>query len=132
MKDFGMHKWSRALEDSMPSESDLSPMIELDNNQAFPKALGSGTFRDKLMQKVNLTKNAGTNVNSLNVEYEDFNYDEDVVISRGVHGPSIQFSDRATSHLCEPCKNALIIRLLGRSHAYNYLHACLQHKWSLK
>ncbi|ONI30094.1 hypothetical protein PRUPE_1G231200 [Prunus persica] len=27
--------------------------------------------------------------------------------------------------------NALIIRLLGRSHTYNYLHARLQQKWSL-
>ncbi|CAL8157239.1 unnamed protein product [Prunus armeniaca] len=28
-------------------------------------------------------------------------------------------------------KNALIIRLLGRSHTYNYLHARLQQKWGL-
>lgn len=78
LKDFQMHKRRQALEDPMPSEIDLSPMIESDNNQAFPKALGSGTFRDKLMQKVNLTKNTGTDMNSLNVEYKNLK-DDDVV-----------------------------------------------------
>ncbi|XP_020421299.1 uncharacterized protein LOC18774519 [Prunus persica] len=34
--------------------------------------------------------------------------------------------------LCRPWKNALIIKLLGRSHTYNYLHDRLHQKWSLK
>ncbi|KAI5343242.1 hypothetical protein L3X38_011118 [Prunus dulcis] len=47
-------------------------------------------------------------------------------------GPSIQFSDRAMDPLSQPWKHALIIKLLGRSHAYNYIHDRLQQKWSLK
>ena len=46
------------------------------------------------MNKVNLTKNVGINVNCLDDAYEDLNDDEDMVISRGDRGPSIQFSDR--------------------------------------
>ncbi|ONI21009.1 hypothetical protein PRUPE_2G044900 [Prunus persica] len=35
------------------------------------------------------------------------------------------------ARFCEPWKNALIIKLLGRSHTYNYLHDRLAPKWSL-
>ncbi|CAL2266824.1 unnamed protein product [Prunus armeniaca] len=72
-------------------------------------------FRDKLMNKVNLTKNVGIDVNCLDDDYEDLNDNEDVVISRG-RGPSIQFSNRA----------------MDRSHTYNYLRDRLHQKWSLK
>lgn len=36
------------------------------------------------------------------------------------------------TRLCEPWQNALTIKLLGRSHTYNFLHARLQQKWSLR
>ncbi|CAL8993809.1 unnamed protein product [Prunus brigantina] len=89
-------------------------------------------FRDKLMNKVNLVKNIGIDVNSLDTDYDELNDDEDVVISRGDRGPSIQFSEKAMSWLFKPWENALIVKLLGHSHTYNYLHDRLQHKWSLK
>ncbi|KAI5349115.1 hypothetical protein L3X38_002002 [Prunus dulcis] len=79
-----------------------------------------------------LVKNIGIDVNSLDTNYDELNDDEDVVISQGDRGPSIQFSEKAMSRLCKPWKNALIVKLLGRSHTYNYLHDRLQQKWSLK
>ncbi|CAL8995128.1 unnamed protein product [Prunus brigantina] len=94
--------------------------------------IDGASFRDKLMNKVNLVKNIGIDVNSLDTDYDELNDDEDVVISRGDRGPSIQFSEKAMSRLCKPWKNALIVKLLGRSHTYNYLHDRLQQKWSLK
>ncbi|CAL2260058.1 unnamed protein product [Prunus armeniaca] len=93
--------------------------------------VGTESFRDKLMNKVNMIKNMGIDVNSLDAEYAELNDEDDVVISRGDHGPSIQFSERAMDHLCKPWQNALIIKLLGRSYTYNYLHDRLQQKWSL-
>ncbi|CAL9017399.1 unnamed protein product, partial [Prunus brigantina] len=67
---------------------------------------GSGNFKDgaqsgfdKLMGKVNLVKNVGIDVCCLSDTHEDRNDDEDVVISRGEKGPSIQFSDRAMDRL---------------------------------
>ncbi|BFG36374.1 hypothetical protein CerSpe_226480 [Prunus speciosa] len=93
---------------------------------------GSGSFKDKLMGKVNLVKNVGIDVCCLSDTHEDLNDDDDVVISRGEKGLSIQFSDRAMDRLSQPWKHALIIKLLGRSHAYNYIHDRLQQKWSLK
>ncbi|CAL9023437.1 unnamed protein product, partial [Prunus brigantina] len=56
-------------------------------------------FKDKLMGKVNLVKNVGIDVGCLSDTHEDLNDDEDVVISRGEKGPSIQFSDRAMERL---------------------------------
>ncbi|CAL2260806.1 unnamed protein product [Prunus armeniaca] len=93
---------------------------------------GYVSFRDKLMDTVNLAKNVGIDVSSLEVDYDDLNDEIDVVVACGERGPSIQFSERAMDRLCKPWKNALIIKLLGRSHTYNYLHAKLQQKWSLK
>ncbi|CAL2279832.1 unnamed protein product [Prunus armeniaca] len=91
---------------------DQTPIV--DSEQVSRFHLGSDSFHDKLMNKVNLTKNVGIDVNCLDDAYEDLNDDEDVVISRGDRGPSIQFSDRAMDRLCRPWKNALIIKLLGR------------------
>ncbi|CAL8157860.1 unnamed protein product [Prunus armeniaca] len=120
----------------MEDASDHTPM----QNSGFVDGLvmegrsgfGSVSFRDKLMDTVNLAKNVGIDVNSLEVDYDDLNDETDVVVACGERGPSIQFSERAMDRLCKPWKNALIIKLLGRSHTYNYLHARLQQKWSLK
>ncbi|CAL2229039.1 unnamed protein product [Prunus armeniaca] len=90
---------------------DQTPIVDFEQVSHFH--LGFDSFRDKLMNKVNLTKNVGIDVNYLDDDYEDLNDNEDVVISRGDRGPSIQFSDRAMDRLCRPWKNALIIKLLG-------------------
>lgn len=92
------------------SESEQGPVP----NSTF----GVERFRDKLMNKVNLEKNVGIDISSLDADYDDLNDDEDVQISHGERGPSIQFSDRAMDRLCKPWRNALIVRL--------------QQKWSLK
>ncbi|XP_021803308.1 uncharacterized protein LOC110747440 [Prunus avium] len=130
-------KRSRVTEDGdmereMVSESDPHQMTAPGQNQVLTSPLGSESFRDKLMKKVNLAKNVGIDVNHLNDAYDDLNDEDDVVISKGEKGPSIQFSERAMSRLCKPWQNALIIKLLGRSHTHNYLQARLQQKWSLK
>lgn len=117
---------------------DLNPGQNLNSGMdtmGFPGVqyvIDGASFRDKLMNKVNLVKNIGIDVNSLDTNYDELNDDEDVVISRGDRGPSIQFSEKAMSRLCKPWKNALIVKLLGRSHTYNYLHDRLQQIWSLK
>ncbi|KAL6268995.1 hypothetical protein ACE6H2_025906 [Prunus campanulata] len=84
------------------------------------------------MNKMSLAKNSGIDVNSLEADYADLNDEEDVVISREDRGPCIQFSEKAMTRLCEPWQNALLIKLLGRQHTYNFLHARLQQKWNLK
>lgn len=90
------------------------------------------SFRDTLMNKVPQMMNLGVDINSLSETHEELNDDEDVLISKGDRGPSIKFSERAMSCLCKPWQNALIIKLLGRSHTYNYMLTKLQQKWSLK
>ncbi|CAL9020979.1 unnamed protein product [Prunus brigantina] len=135
LKDYRVPKRSRAsdvggMDSEMMSEPNMAVPPSADT--VLPKwASGSESFRDKLMNKVNLVRNVGIDVNTLEAEYEGLNDDEDVTISRGDRGPCIQFSDRAMDRLCKPWQNALIIKLLGRSHTYNYLHARLQQKWSL-
>ncbi|ONI13814.1 hypothetical protein PRUPE_4G246900 [Prunus persica] len=134
-KDYKVPKRSRAadvggVDSQMMSEPNLA--VPPSAETGLPKwASGSESFKDELMNKVNLVRNVGIDVNSLEAEYEGLNDDEDVTISRGDRGPCIQFLDRAMDRLCRPWQNALIIKLLGRSHTYNYLHARLQQKWSL-
>ncbi|XP_021828929.1 uncharacterized protein LOC110769292 [Prunus avium] len=94
--------------------------------------MGASSFRDKVMNKVNLVKNVGIDVHSLDDNYADLTDADDVVVSRGDKGPSIQFSERAMDRICKPWKNALIVKFLGRSHTYNNIHDRLQQKWSLK
>lgn len=92
----------------------------------------SCSFKDKLMNKMSMAKNFGVDVNSLEADYDDLNDEEDVVTSCEERGPGIQFSKKAMTRLCEPWQHALIIKLLGRPHTYNFLHARLQQKWNLK
>ncbi|CAL2226548.1 unnamed protein product [Prunus armeniaca] len=109
-----------------------NPVMDTMGIAGVQSVIDGASFRDKLMNKVNLVKNIGIDVNSLDTDYDELNDDEDVVISGGDRGPSIQFSEKAMSRLCKPWKNASIVKLLGRSHTYNYLHDRLQQKWSLK
>ncbi|XP_021803305.1 uncharacterized protein LOC110747435, partial [Prunus avium] len=109
-----------------------NPVIDSEPGPSITPAMASGSFRDKLMNKLNLVKNCAIEVDSLATDYVELNDDEDVVISRGGRGPSIQFSERAMNRLCQPWKNALILKFLGRSHTYNYIHDRLQQKWCLK
>ncbi|KAI5353461.1 hypothetical protein L3X38_006355 [Prunus dulcis] len=89
-------------------------------------APGGTSFRDKLMNQVNLSKNVGIYINCLDDDYADLNDDEDVVTSHGKKGPTIHFSDRAMNRICKPWTNAPTINLLGRSHTYHYLQTRLQ------
>ncbi|KAI5323394.1 hypothetical protein L3X38_032466 [Prunus dulcis] len=89
-------KRSRASENAEPecdmdadSDScliqDQTPIV--DSEQVSRFYLGSDSFHEKLMNKVNLTKNVGIDVNCLDDAYEDLNDDEDVVISQGDRRP---------------------------------------------
>ncbi|VVA39940.1 PREDICTED: reverse mRNAase [Prunus dulcis] len=135
LKNYRFAKGSRAdsgRQDGLVSDANPDLMTAHDLNPGVQSVIDGASFRDKLMNKVNLVKNIGIDVNSLDTNYDELNDDEDVVISQGDRGPSIQFSEKAMSRLCKPWKNALIAKLLGRSHTYNYLHDRLQQKWSLK
>lgn len=80
-------------------ESDPIPMMSSDagvgSDQVPYLDFGVESFRDKLMNKVNMVQNVSIDINSLDADYEDLNDADDVVISRGERGLSIQFSDRA-------------------------------------
>ncbi|KAI5343309.1 hypothetical protein L3X38_011185 [Prunus dulcis] len=89
------------LDSEMLSEPNMA--IPPSANTELPKwASDSESFSDKLMNKVNLVRNVGIDVNSLEAEYEGLNDNENVTISRGDRGPCIQFSDRAMDRLCKP------------------------------
>ncbi|KAI5311405.1 hypothetical protein L3X38_000067 [Prunus dulcis] len=93
--------------DLMPeSEHIPRPMVDMlneSNGNKVPNFLSDiHSFRDKLMNKVNMTKNVGIDINCLDTDYEGLNDEDDVFISRGERGPSIQFSDRAMARFCEP------------------------------
>lgn len=70
-------------------------------------------------------------VGSLDEDYADLNDEEDVVTSRGDEGPCIQFSEKAMNYICQPWKNALIVKLLECPYTNKFLHTKLQQKWNL-
>lgn len=76
--------------DSVPN-ADLMEDLEVPLRQN--SFVGTGNFRDKLMNEVNLVKNVGIDVDSLDDNYADMTDAEDVVVSRGDKGPTIQFSE---------------------------------------
>ncbi|VVA36392.1 PREDICTED: reverse mRNAase [Prunus dulcis] len=141
LKNYRLTKRVRASKDLAPErvlDSNFSPTLTPYHKQgtnSFPSVgleFGTRSFRDKPLGNGNLGSNVGIDGSCLDDAYEDRNNDEDAVISRDERGPCIQFSVRAMDHLCKPWKNALIIKLLGRSQPHNYLKARLQQKWSLK
>ncbi|CAL2232976.1 unnamed protein product [Prunus armeniaca] len=87
-------------------DEELTPMVNLgpavDTTSELPPFMKNVSFRDRLMNQVNLTKNTGIAVDSLEVDYVDLIDEDDVEISRGTRGPSIQFSDRAMTRFCQP------------------------------
>ncbi|CAL2237758.1 unnamed protein product [Prunus armeniaca] len=98
----------RASEDRVPEygmedASDHTPM----QNSGFVdgpvmegrSGFGSMSSRDKLMDTVNLAKNVGIDMSSLEANYDDLNDEMNVVVARGERGPSIQFSKRAMDRL---------------------------------
>ncbi|XP_021823959.1 uncharacterized protein LOC110765193 isoform X1 [Prunus avium] len=119
-------------EPERPTPTLPNPVMEVEPTQVPAVSAGTVSFRDKLLNKADTLRNVGIAINCLEDNYKELNDEEDVTISRGDRGPCIQFSERAMSRLCKPWENALIIKLLGRSHTYNYLHARLQQKWGLK
>ncbi|CAL8076880.1 unnamed protein product [Prunus armeniaca] len=120
LKNYRLTKQVRASNDSehdtdLVGESDPIPMMSTDagegSDQVPHSDFGVASFRDKLMNKVNMNQNVGIDIDSLDADYEDLNDADDVVISRGERDPSIQFSDRAMDRFCKPWQNALIFEL---------------------
>ncbi|KAM2625660.1 hypothetical protein TB1_032494 [Malus domestica] len=71
------------------------------------------------------------------VAIPDFNFDPDLVdmdasFSREVKGPIVTFSEKAVTKFGKDWHDALVIKLLGRSHTYNFLLNMLRQKWQLK
>lgn len=60
--------------------------------------------------------------NAANIVLED----GDVNVTRGSRGPSICFSRRIKNQLYQLWKHALIIKLMGATHTYNYFLFKLQ------
>ncbi|KAI5327873.1 hypothetical protein L3X38_027269 [Prunus dulcis] len=86
--------------DDQPSPSLMEHVMSESEHGPVPNStFGAESFRDKLMNKVSLEKNVGIDISSLDADYDDLNDEEDVLISNGEHGPSIQFSNRAMDRL---------------------------------
>ncbi|KAK0574080.1 hypothetical protein LWI29_017932 [Acer saccharum] len=53
------------------------------------------------------------------------------MISEGPNGPTIKLSEDLKNQLCKPWSNALILKVMGRNHTLNFMHAKLRQKWQL-
>lgn len=58
--------------------------------------------------------------------------DEDVEVGTDPEAPTICFSKRVTYQLEMQWSQALIIKVIGAKHSYNYLLLKLRHLWSKK
>lgn len=70
------------------------PLMESAINQIPSLNLETVSFRDKLMNKVNLVQNVVIDIQQPDSEYDDHNDDDDTILSYGDRGPSIKFSER--------------------------------------
>ncbi|CAL2230117.1 unnamed protein product [Prunus armeniaca] len=57
--------------------------------------------------------------------------DDDFEVSEGSRGPCIRFSEKVKDRLYRPWQNVIIIKLMGKAHAYNFLLTRLKQKWSM-
>ncbi|CAL9004982.1 unnamed protein product [Prunus brigantina] len=60
------------------SGQNLNPVMDTMGIASVQYVIDGASFRDKLMNKVNLVKNIGIEVNSLDTNYDELNDDEDV------------------------------------------------------
>ncbi|KAI5337827.1 hypothetical protein L3X38_017098 [Prunus dulcis] len=56
---------------------------------------------------------------------------DDFIVSEGEKGPSIRFSEQVKERLYRPWRTSIIIKLMGKSHTYNFVLARLQHRWGM-
>ncbi|CAL9021388.1 unnamed protein product [Prunus brigantina] len=86
-------------------------------------------FREKLMNPggigVHKEDLVGMEEDKLTIEDDDFE------VSEGTRGPCIRFCTKVMERLYRPWRNAIIIKLMGRTHTYSFLLARLRQKWSL-
>ncbi|ONI23633.1 hypothetical protein PRUPE_2G199900 [Prunus persica] len=86
-------------------------------------------FREKLMNPggigVHKEDLVGMEEDKLTIEDDDF------LVSEGTRGPCIRFCTKVKERLYRPWRNAIIIKLMGRTHTYSFLLARLRQKWSL-
>lgn len=68
--------------------------------------------------------------NRQNVDFSTIK-DSDVVVGREPRGPTIRFAPSIKEQLVRPWRNALIVKLLGVRHTYNYFNMKLRQKWSM-
>ncbi|CAL8167995.1 unnamed protein product [Prunus armeniaca] len=71
------------------SSQNLNSVIDTMGILGVQSMIDCASFTDKHMNKVNLVKNIGIDVHSLDTNYDELNDDEDVMISRGDRGPNI-------------------------------------------
>ncbi|CAL2256144.1 unnamed protein product [Prunus armeniaca] len=86
-------------------------------------------FREKLMNPsgigVHKEDLVGMEEDKLTIKDDDFE------VSEGTRGPCIRFCTKVKERLYHPWWNAIIIKLMGRTHTYSFLLARLRQKWSL-
>ncbi|KAM2560599.1 hypothetical protein TB1_011767 [Malus domestica] len=57
--------------------------------------------------------------------------DGDFEIYEEPRGPCIKFTDPVKSRLLRPWRNAIIIKIMGKSHTHNFILGRLQQRWSM-
>ncbi|KAK3232509.1 hypothetical protein Dsin_004390 [Dipteronia sinensis] len=55
----------------------------------------------------------------------------DITIIEGPNGPAMMLLADLKQQLCKPWENALILKIMGRNHTLNFMHAKLRQKWQL-
>ncbi|BFG31382.1 hypothetical protein CerSpe_176560 [Prunus speciosa] len=99
----------------------------MEEESALPARPKSGmNFKEKLMNI------GGFGLNKEELEKDRLKIeDDDFEVSEGSRGPCIRFSEKVKDSLYRPWKNAIIIKLMGKAHAFNFLLTRLKQKWSM-
>ncbi|KAL5797474.1 hypothetical protein ACOSQ2_002294 [Xanthoceras sorbifolium] len=85
------------------------------------------SFKTKLLEVSNPSNWKGFGDGKENITIED----SDFVLVEGSNGQDVILSEELKSKLRKPWANALILKIMGRSHSLNFMIQKLTQKWSL-
>ncbi|KAL5831677.1 hypothetical protein ACOSQ4_017031 [Xanthoceras sorbifolium] len=101
--------------------------VEDANKDLGLRSTPTGSFKSKLlsMSSPNNWKGVGTGKEPVDIN------DEDISFVEGPIGPSLRISKELKEKLYQPWANALILKLMGRTHTLSFMLQKLKQKWSL-
>ncbi|KAL5742374.1 hypothetical protein ACOSP7_029106 [Xanthoceras sorbifolium] len=100
---------------------------DCDDLSAMPQRERVDSFKTKLLGVSNPSnwKGFGDGKEKITIEDSDF------VLVEGSNGQDVILSEELKSKLCKPWVNALILKIMERSHSLNFMIQKLTQKWSL-